>query len=101
LKALETIEAAQHQPYDAAELLSPVPGLAHEWEAVRDTAFTVKDRWKAVEAALRLVDSSSPSAHNCELHHNPAAMSGGRRGGGFGRATARLLTRPVCQELND
>jgi len=29
---LETIEAAQHLLWDAAELLSPVPGLAHEWK---------------------------------------------------------------------
>ncbi len=31
LKALAVIEEAQARLTDAAELLSPVPGLAHEW----------------------------------------------------------------------
>ena len=55
LRALEVIEEAQHRLTDAAELLSPVPGLADEWESVRDLAATVRERWKAVEAAFKLL----------------------------------------------
>jgi hypothetical protein len=61
LKALDAIEEAQHKLFEAAELLCPVPGFVHEWGAVREAAFTAKERWKAVHAALRLIELSSPS----------------------------------------
>ncbi len=62
LQALDIIEQAQNKLYDAAELLCPVPGFVDEWEDLTHAALTVKERWKAVEAALRLIESSSPSA---------------------------------------
>jgi hypothetical protein len=57
LKALDTSEEAQHKLYDAAELLCPVPGFSEEWDGVRAAGFAVKDRWKAVEAAFRMLDA--------------------------------------------
>ena len=57
LKALDTIEEAQRELYDAAELLCPVPGLSEEWDGVGAEAYAVKERWYAVEAALRMLDA--------------------------------------------
>ena len=67
LDALNTIEAAQKQIHIAAELLCSVPGFGDGWDAARALDFAVKDRWNAVEATFRLIESSSHSAPDCEL----------------------------------
>ena len=59
-KALDVMKTAQQLLGDAAELLSPIPGLADEWESVRDLYFTVRERREAVETALRLLDPKKP-----------------------------------------
>ncbi len=56
LMALEVIEQAQGKLYDAAELLCPVPGLADEWESVRNHALMVKQLWGIVDAAFKMLD---------------------------------------------
>ena len=55
IHALEVIEEAQHRLLDAAECLSPIPGMAEEWESVRDLSSAVREQWKAVEQCLRLL----------------------------------------------
>ncbi len=54
-RALDVLKTAQQLIGDAAELLSTIPGLADEWESVRDLYFTVRQRGEAVEAALNLL----------------------------------------------
>lgn len=57
LHALDEIEGAQRKLFAAATHLCSVPGFGDEWNAVRAEAFAVKERWKAVEAAFRMLDA--------------------------------------------
>jgi hypothetical protein len=52
IRALEFLEQAQVRLHDAAEALSPVPGLSDEWESVRNLIALVRELWKAVGSWL-------------------------------------------------
>lgn len=56
-RALATLEQAQHLIGDAGELLSPVPGMAEEWEAVRALYFEARERRDARIACLFLLEA--------------------------------------------
>jgi hypothetical protein len=58
-RALDLIEQAQLRMNEAAELLSPVPGLGDEWQTVRGYYFTIKECWHKVRDGFRLQSARS------------------------------------------
>ena len=55
LHSLDALQEAQGLIERAAELLSPVPGFATEWEGIRQLFGEVKSQWHAIDEFRAMV----------------------------------------------